>query len=122
MVVLSVVLLREQHCRAEVATFLSWEPEEARGVWGAERHQRWKGSLGRVVRPWQGLPREVWSAQPWRCPRKAWPWHSVLWAGGQGGQGAQRGIHDLGSFSNFRDPGITISVMQPLEQCSPASR
>lgn len=29
-------------------------------------------------RDWRGLPREVWSTHPWRCPRT---WHSVLWAG-----------------------------------------
>lgn len=28
---------------------------------------------------WQGLPGELWSPQPWRCPRKAWTWHTVLW-------------------------------------------
>ncbi|XP_051629694.1 uncharacterized protein LOC127463814 [Manacus candei] len=62
--------------------------------------------LERVGRPWQGLPREVWSAQPWRCPRKAWPWHSVLWAGGQGGDGAQGGSMGWEGFSSLRDPGI----------------
>ncbi|XP_051629696.1 uncharacterized PE-PGRS family protein PE_PGRS54-like [Manacus candei] len=62
--------------------------------------------LERVGRPWQGLPREVWSAHPWRCPRKAWPWHSVLWAGGQGGDGARGGSMGWEGFSSLRDPGV----------------
>ena len=37
--------------------------------------------MERVLRPWQGLPSELWSAHPWRCPRNSWRWHSGLWAG-----------------------------------------
>uniref|UniRef100_A0A8C3DZB5 Dedicator of cytokinesis 1 n=1 Tax=Corvus moneduloides TaxID=1196302 RepID=A0A8C3DZB5_CORMO len=44
-------------------------------------------SMERVVKDWKGLPRKVWSPHPWRCPRKAWMWHSELWAGNKVGIG-----------------------------------
>lgn len=50
----------------------------------------------RVVRHWQGLPRRWWSPQPWRCPRNDCMWHSVFWAGWQGGDRAQLGLDDPG--------------------------
>ena len=64
--------------------------------------------MERELRPWQELPREVWSAHPWRCPRKGWRWHSVLWAGDKEGIGAQLGTAGLGGLfppRRFRDSG-----------------
>ena len=62
--------------------------------------------MERVLRPWQGLPREVWDPHPWRCPRKGWRWHSELWAGDKVGMG-----HSLDSvvwegFSNLNHPMV----------------
>uniref|UniRef100_A0A8C3RFI3 Uncharacterized protein n=1 Tax=Cyanoderma ruficeps TaxID=181631 RepID=A0A8C3RFI3_9PASS len=62
--------------------------------------------MERVSRPWQGLPREVWSAHPWRCPRKGWRWHSGLWAGDKVGIWHRLDLMTLEVFSNLRDSGI----------------
>lgn len=53
----------------------------------------------RVVRHWQGLPR--------RCPRNDCMWHSVLWAGGQGGDRAQLGLSELGGVSTLNDSVVS---------------
>lgn len=47
--------------------------------------------MERVVRRW------------WRCPRKGWSWHSVLWAADKLGMGHRLDLMILELFSNFYD-------------------
>lgn len=55
--------------------WVSDQRAEGRGVWVLVWFQHGKG--GQALE----LPREVGSAQPWRCPWKGWMWLSVLLAG-----------------------------------------
>lgn len=56
---------------------------------------------------------ELWSAHPWRGPRKAWTWHSVLWAGWQNWDQSQPGLSGLGGL--FQPKWLWDSVI--LEAC-----
>lgn len=51
--------------------------------------------MGKVVRPWKELPRELWSAHLWRCHLEV-ALRALGW--GQGGDGAQLGLPGLGEL------------------------
>lgn len=70
-------------------------------------------SMGRAVRHWQELPRELWSAHPCRCPRKDWIWHLVLQAGDKVGIGQRMDSIVWEGFSTLYDSGI-IYLNLPL--------
>lgn len=52
---------------------------------------------GRVVRRWEGLPRESWSLHPWRCLSNNWVWTQFLswW---QDGNWSEVGLSGLGAL------------------------
>lgn len=72
--------------------------------------------MGRVVKPWHRVPKEVVQQHPWKSLKHTWMWHSGTWvsgghcrAGGVIGMGGLRHIFQFKGFSYYlHEKGVYI--------------
>lgn len=83
-------------------------------------HRSFLSCMWERVKHWD----KVMESHPWRCPRKAWMRHSVLWAGDKVGTGHSLDGMALEGFSNFSNSMILQFQprgTRPLEQPQPGN-